>query len=113
LPAQAQHWPLIDTDRFYPSGAKPKKLCILLLNLNLPDRTFYEASRIFARKKAKIHCSYLYHISHLAVKENLMSYEYFFNAIKQNLKLEQNPSRSDSGDPPMAGPERSRRFYNE
>ncbi len=29
----------------------------------------------------------------------------FFNAIKQNLKLEQNRSRSDSGDPPMAGPE--------
>jgi hypothetical protein len=28
--------------------------------------------RIFAHRKAKIHYSYLYHISHLAVKGNLL-----------------------------------------
>ncbi len=84
LPAQAPHRPLIDTDRFYPSSARPKKLCTLLLNLNLPGRTFYEVPRIFAHRKAKIHCSYLYQISRLAVKVNLMSYKYFFNTIKQN-----------------------------
>ena len=53
LPAQAQHRPLIDTDRFYPSSARPKKLCTLLLNLNLPGRTFYEVPGILPAGRPK------------------------------------------------------------
>ncbi len=56
----------------------------LLQNLNFPGRTFYKVPRILAHRKAKIHCSYFYQISRLAVKGNLMSYKYFFNTIKQN-----------------------------
>ncbi len=58
LPAQAQHRPLIpqgliDTDRFYPSSAIPKKLCTLLLNFNLPCRIFYEVPRISSSGRPK------------------------------------------------------------
>ena len=74
LPAQAQHRSLIDTDRLYPSSARPKKLCTLLLNLNLPGRTFYEVPRILPHGKARIHYFYLYQINRLAVKGNLLNY---------------------------------------
>ena len=81
LLAQAQHQPLIDTDRFHPSSATPKKLCTLLLNLDFPGRTICtESAQDLVLRKAKIPQIvtntgtrytgyYIYQISYLAVKK--------------------------------------------
>jgi len=88
----------------------PKNFALYSLILTF-RQDILRSARDFAHRKAKIHKlhqSYLYQMSNSLVKGNLSirAIHIFFNAIKQNLKLEQKGSRSNSGDPLMAGPER-------
>ena len=82
LPAQAQHRPLIpqgliDMVRFYPSSTRPKKLCTLLLNLNLPGRTFYKVPRILPAGRPKPTIFIYTKLAALPSREILMNFLYF------------------------------------
>ena len=96
LPAQAQHRALIDTDRFYPSSAKhkaqgTKNFALYFLILTFPEGHFYTVPRILPHGKAKIHCSYLYQISRLIVKENILNFAYF---LQRHQAKSETPSKT-------------------
>lgn len=69
LPAQAQHRLLIDTGIDFTLQAQGlKNFALYSLILTFQPRQFVrKVPRIIARRKAKIHHSYLYQINYLAV----------------------------------------------